>query len=385
MPTSKSMQRTPRAAADASLLSKGGTMKFVLPLVAIAVAIALGLTAAEAEDKAAWKPEAADLLFSSTRDGNSEVYVLRAGQKEWINLSNHQAGDNWPVWSPDGKTILFTSWRKHEGEEKRAPHIYAMDADGSNPRRLVRESLNTSDGATWSADGRTIVFSRKGEKGADVYLADSDGTNERRITFDQDRNLHNGSATLSPDGKSIAFYSDNETSAALNVIGVDGKNRRAIVAEDAKPILLVGGPKREVEGTWRPMDTPQDPYDAALAKSVGADERGMRKYVLVVLKSGPTKVPAGEKRTEMFKGHMANIKRLASEGLLVLAGPLDGVDGWRGLFVFATPDIATAKTHVETDPVIVSGEMVAEYHEFYGSAALMMVNELQRKLSKGSP
>ena len=82
---------------------------------------------------------------------------------------------------------------------------------------------------------------------------------------------------------------------------------------------------------------------------------------------------------------MANIRRLASEGKLALAGPLDGVDGWRGLFVLATPDIATAKTYVATDPVIIHGEMVAEYHEFYGSAGLMMMNEIYQKISKESP
>jgi TolB protein len=287
-----------------------------------------------AQEQPAWNPEAADLLFASTRDGNSEIHLLRNGQKESVNLSNHKAGDNWPVWapdgeriafqsnrdgnldiwtmkadgtdqvqltkdpepdylpswSPDGKTILFTSWRMEKGDEKRAPHIYVMNADGSNQRRLVKETLNTSEGATWSADGKQIVYSRKGEKGADVYVADSDGTNERRITNDQEKNIYNGSATFSPDGRSIAFYSDDEKSAALTVIGIDGKNRRTLVAEgynwyprwspdgrwlvyttiapgddssnidifavpvagDKKSVLLVGGAAREAEGSWRP-------------------------------------------------------------------------------------------------------------------------------------
>jgi uncharacterized protein YciI len=84
----------------------------------------------------------------------------------------------------------------------------------------------------------------------------------------------------------------------------------------------------------------------------------------------------------MFEGHFANIKRLASDKRLVLAGPLDGVEGRRGIFVFATPDIEQAKSYVATDPVIVNGEMVAEYHKFYGSAALMMVNEVHGKIEK---
>lgn len=123
-------------------------------------------------------------------------------------------------------------------------------------------------------------------------------------------------------------------------------------------------------------------YDAELAKSLGADERGMRSYVLVILKTGPNKVPEGPARNKMFQGHFANIQRLAAEKKLVLAGPLDGADGWRGVFVFATPDINQAKDFVATDPVIVNGEMVAEYHKFYGSAGLMMVNEIHNKIQK---
>ena len=79
-------------------------------------------------------------------------------------------------------------------------------------------------------------------------------------------------------------------------------------------------------------------FDAELARSLGADENGMRGYVFVLLKSGPNKVPAGAERDEMFKGHFANMSRLGAEGKLALAGPLDGVDGWRGLYVFAVPD-----------------------------------------------
>jgi uncharacterized protein YciI len=121
-------------------------------------------------------------------------------------------------------------------------------------------------------------------------------------------------------------------------------------------------------------------YDGALAKSLGADERGMRAYVLVILKTGPNKVPEGPARNKMFEGHFANMQRLADEKKLVLAGPLDGTDGRRGIFVFATPDIAQARTYVATDPVIVNGEMAAEYHKFYGSAGLMMINEIHDKI-----
>jgi hypothetical protein len=136
--------------------------------------------------------------------------------------------------------------------------------------------------------------------------------------------------------------------------------------------------------SWRQAAAHSEPtapgphYDGALAKSLGADERGMRAYVLVILKTGPNKVPDGPTRKKMFEGHFANMQRLAAEKKLVLAWPLDGSDGRRGIFVFATPDIAQARTYVAT--VIVNGEMAAEYHQFYGSAGLMMMNEIHDKI-----
>ena len=129
-----------------------------------------------------------------------------------------------------------------------------------------------------------------------------------------------------------------------------------------------------------PADNPK--YDAATAQRLGADQRGMRSYVLVVLKTGPNKMPAGKERDAMFAGHFANINRLAAAGKLMLAGPFDGVDGWRGLFVFAVKDIDEAKQLTATDPVIVNGEMIAEYHKWYGSAGVMDIPRLHETLTE---
>jgi uncharacterized protein YciI len=127
---------------------------------------------------------------------------------------------------------------------------------------------------------------------------------------------------------------------------------------------------------------PNPAYDEALAARFGADEYGMRSYVLVILKTGPNRMPPGEERDAMFRGHFANMKRLSDEGRLVLAGPLDGVDGWRGLFVFAVREIDEAKQLAATDPVLIKGEMVAEYHKYYGTAALVGIREVHDKLGR---
>lgn len=143
-------------------------------------------------------------------------------------------------------------------------------------------------------------------------------------------------------------------------------------------LLALSFPAR-AQGSTEPA---RAPYEPELARSLGADEHGMKNYVLVILKTGPNKVPAGPERDEMFKGHFANMSRLAAEGKLALAGPFDGVDGWRGLFIFAVADIEEARKLTATDPVIVKGEMVAEYHKYYGSAALMLVRDAHDRVAR---
>lgn len=130
-------------------------------------------------------------------------------------------------------------------------------------------------------------------------------------------------------------------------------------------------------------DKPANPqYEPERAKRLGASPNGMRNYVMVVLKTGPNKMAAGPERNAMFAAHFANIKRLSDEGKLVLAGPSDGVDGWRGIFVFAVSDIEEAKLLTATDPVIATGEMVPEFHKMYMSAAVMEIPEIHKKLSE---
>lgn len=142
-------------------------------------------------------------------------------------------------------------------------------------------------------------------------------------------------------------------------------------------------------GSWTfvvsAADAPPQPapsFDKALAAELGADEHGMRRYVLVILTTGPNRKPDGPERDAMFKGHFANMQRLADEGKLALAGPLDGVQGRRGLFVFAVDSIEEAKALAATDPVLIEGEMVAEYHQFFSSAALMSVNATHARIAE---
>lgn len=121
--------------------------------------------------------------------------------------------------------------------------------------------------------------------------------------------------------------------------------------------------------------------DPVLARDLGADERGMRRYVLVILKTGPHRVPDGPDRDAMFAGHFANMKRLAGAGKLAVAGPFGKKNDWRGLFILAVETEEQAAELVATDPVIERGEMIAEYHPFYATAALMAVTGIHGKIA----
>ena len=126
-------------------------------------------------------------------------------------------------------------------------------------------------------------------------------------------------------------------------------------------------------------------YDAALAKRLGADERGMHRYVLVILKTGPTRVPDGEARKAMFAGHFANMSALQGRKAGAGRAVRKRCGGVAWLVRVRRRRCRGSPRLVATDPVIVNGEMVAEYHPWYGSAATMMIPELHDRLVPGSP
>lgn len=129
---------------------------------------------------------------------------------------------------------------------------------------------------------------------------------------------------------------------------------------------------------------PSNPnYDSALAKKLGADQRGMKNYVLVILKKGPKyDTVKGDEWKEIFRGHFANIGRLAKEGSLLVAGPFDDASGdWAGLFVFNVDSVEAAQKLTETDPTIKAGVFVGEYHKWYGSAAMMEISRIHNTLT----
>ena len=126
---------------------------------------------------------------------------------------------------------------------------------------------------------------------------------------------------------------------------------------------------------------PKPQYDAELAKRLGADERGMRNYVLAILRTGPANITDKDERARLFQGHFGMINRLAGEGKLSVAGPLDDPKGeYRGIYVFNVATVEEAQKLTETDPSIKAGIFRVEFIKWYASAALMEATNLHNRI-----
>ena len=123
-------------------------------------------------------------------------------------------------------------------------------------------------------------------------------------------------------------------------------------------------------------------YDSVLAKKLGADDYGMRQYVIAFLKRGPNRSQDSIEAANLQRAHLDNIGRLAKEGKLALAGPFLDDGDLRGIYIFNVKTIAEAEELTKSDPAIQQGRLVMELHPWYGSAGLMQVNEIHNKIVK---
>ncbi|WP_129021081.1 DUF6265 family protein [Edaphocola flava] len=141
----------------------------------------------------------------------------------------------------------------------------------------------------------------------------------------------------------------------------------------------------EMPATPQAIDNPR--YDEALTRKLGGDEYGMKSYWLVILKTGPVTILNKDSVSTIFRGHLANIERLAEARKIIVAGPLGKNDhNYRGIFILN--DIKTledAKSLLQTDPAVRSGLLEPEIYPWYGSAALPEYLEAADKIWKSRP
>ena len=176
------------------------------------------------------------IAFESTRNGNSDIYVINADGSDLRQLTSHPEWDHAPAWSPDGQRIAFHSLRDGNWE------IYVMNADGSGVTRLTNQ-LERDWLPSWSPDGKQIAFESHRDGNGNVYVMNADGTNVRRLT---DHSDWDGWPTWSQHGWQIAFFSDRGANGDIYVMASDGTNVTRLTDSpewDEEPAWMPNGPR----------------------------------------------------------------------------------------------------------------------------------------------
>jgi TolB protein len=185
------------------------------------------------------------IAFTSAKDGNLDIYTMRADGSDLTNLTNNPAQDVNPHWSPDGKHIAF------ESDRDGFMQIYFMNAYGSNVVQLTDDPADHESSAArnfdpWSPDGSKLIFLEKdsGDEKSMLYVMDSNGHN--RIALVDEPGMYR-SLTWSPDGKHIAFLSldsQDQTLSHIYVVSTDGSKlteiTKALPAEESLESYFAG-------------------------------------------------------------------------------------------------------------------------------------------------
>ena len=195
-------------------------------------------------------PTTGKIVFTSTRDGNSEIYIMNPDGSDQINLSRDNASDSDPVWSPDGAQILFVSDRDGPSD------LYVMDSDGSGVRRVFGSREYRSN-PSWSPDGRKIAYEEGEGRNATIYTATIGGRFVERVA-------DGFMPSWSPDGREITFSAISFDRLPLGVFSLRTR---------AKKTLLSNKMPWTIHPTWSPRGN-----KIAFSKIDGAFNQGLLEW-----------------------------------------------------------------------------------------------------------
>jgi TolB protein len=188
-----------------------------------------------------WSPDGRKLVFASYRSGEREVYVMDlaavvqgAGDAAIVNLSQHRAADWQPAWSPDGKQVAFSSYRDGNWE------IYAVQADGTDLVRLTNDPA-TDFSPSWSPDGTRLLFMSRRRGDADLFVLDLATSKLTQLTRSKRDEYE---PAWSPDGEWIAFVTQMDDQSDIWVMHADGSDpvnlTQSRYADDFEPAWFCG-------------------------------------------------------------------------------------------------------------------------------------------------
>jgi Tol biopolymer transport system component len=175
----------------------------------------------------AWSPDGRTLAFSSDRGGEWDIYTLDVDNPHLApqQITNNDGRTMNPAWSPDGKTLAFDS--THEGNLELYLMPLSVDTlamTGPNPGDMRRLTYATGvdESPAWSPDGQQIAFASYRDSDLDIYVLDLPTGDTRNIT----RNLmyNEWGVDWSPDNTQLTFASTRNSSWQVyrGQVGADG-------------------------------------------------------------------------------------------------------------------------------------------------------------------
>lgn len=212
------------------------------------------LTFNEAQDiDPAWSPNKQQIAFVSNRDGNYNIYIMNADgsnqHRITPNDSNYYAA---PAWSPDGQQLALVSDRTGNLE------IHVMGVNGDNLHPLTDHPAEDNE-PSWSPDGQYILFSSYRDDFSEIYIVNASGGSPRRLTTDA--GVDNYAPAWSPDGQHIVFVTAGNGYSEIYVMGADGSNQRVLLSVDE---AFLGSPTWSPDGQFIAYDLTRNNEKAAI-------------------------------------------------------------------------------------------------------------------------
>jgi len=151
--------------------------------------------------EASYSPDGKQIIFTSFRDGDADIYIMDADGRNVRRVVQAKGYDGGPFFSPDGKRIIYRSDRK--GND--LLQIYVNNSEGTAERALTNNDF-VNWGPFWHPDSAHIVYttSRHGHSNYEIYLMNVDTGADERITYHEG---FDGLPVLSPDGKWLMWTS----------------------------------------------------------------------------------------------------------------------------------------------------------------------------------
>jgi TolB protein len=186
----------------------------------------VNLTQNKAPDwQPAWSPSGERVVFSSHRDGNWEVYVVRADGSDLTRLTDHPASDFSPAWSPDGERILFVSRRRGDAD------LYVSNLESGELSQLTTGEMSEYD-PSWSPDGKWIAFVTQIGQQSDVFVMRADGSNPINVTNSAYANDFQPTWTLDSQWLVYVSYTTAEGDHELFKMRPDGSGVTKLTDDD---------------------------------------------------------------------------------------------------------------------------------------------------------